>query len=310
MKKILITGGAGFVGSNFVHALTKSGDEVNLIVRPESDLWRIESVKSKLQLHTLDLTKAEEIKAFVGNLKPEIILHFAAYGAYPGRPADPQTMILTNILGTANLLEACAETGFKCFINTGSSSEYGEKDHPISEKDLLEPNNLYGVSKAAGTLFCQLIARKTGLPIITARLFSPYGYFEEGGRLMPNLAQAALGDKEFNALSPAAVRDFVFIEDVIDAYMKMINSPDRIKGQIFNIASGKQYSIAEVVAAVEKILNKKIQVTYGKVEAKQREPKMWVADISKAREVLGWSPAHSLEDGLRKYITWAVETNS
>ena len=88
MKKVLITGGTGFIGSNFVNKFLELGDEVNLIVRPESNFWRIESVKSKTKLHLVDLTNAEEIERFIGNLRPQIILHFATYGAYQGRGQD------------------------------------------------------------------------------------------------------------------------------------------------------------------------------------------------------------------------------
>lgn len=309
MKKILITGGTGFVGSNFVYKFLELGDDVHLIVRSESNFWRIEPIKSRVSLHFVDLTDEQSINKFIGDLRPEIILHFATYGAYPGRQTDVKTTILTNALGTINLVNACAQVDFKCFINTGSSSEYGEKDHPISEKDLLEPNNLYGVSKATGTLYCQSLAKKIGLPIITMRLFSPYGYFEESGRLMPNIIKAGLNNENFNAPSPSLVRDFIFIEDVVDAYLKAINAIDNIKGRIFNIASGEQHSIAEIAHIVEKILNRKIKISYGKIAAKQHEPKMWVADISEAKKMIGWSPANSIEDGLAKFIEW-INSNS
>ncbi|MEK7464431.1 MAG: NAD(P)-dependent oxidoreductase [Patescibacteria group bacterium] len=304
MKKILITGGTGFVGANFVYKFLELGHEIHLLVRGDSNFKRIEPIKNRVHLHPVDLIDEQATSKFVNGLRPEIILHFAAYGAYSGKEMDVKTTILTNALGTINLLNACAETGFKCFINTGSSSEYGEKNHPISEKDLLEPNNLYGVSKAAGTLYCESLSRKTGLSVATMRLFSPYGYFEGSGRLMPNIVAAGLKDEKFSAPSPSFVRDFVFIEDVIDVYLRAIDNADNIKGRIFNIASGKQHSISGAVSAVEKILGKKIRVIYGNLAAKQHEPKMWVADISLAKKILDWSPKNSLDDGLTKFINW------
>lgn len=304
MKKILITGGTGFVGANFVYRFLELGHEVHLLIRDGSNFKRIEPIKNRLHLHIVDLADERALYKFTGELRPEVILHFATYGAYLGRQTDTKTTVLTNTLGTINLLNACAEVGFECFVNTGSSSEYGEKDHPISEQDLLAPSNLYGVSKAAGTLYCQSLARKIELPVVTMRLFSPYGYFEEEGRLMPNIVKAGLRNEKFNAPSPSLVRDFVFIEDVIDAYLKAIDNADNIRGRIFNIAYGKQHSIAEVVDAVEKKLGTKLQVVYGEVSARQHEPKMWVADISEAKKMLDWSPAHSLDEGLLKYIEW------
>lgn len=302
--KILITGGTGFIGSNFVHKFLELGDEVHLIVRPESNFWRIEPVKNKIKLHYIDLTDAEAMEKFIVDLRPQIILHFSAYGAYQGKQQDLKLTIDTNLLGTINLVNAASKINFECFINTGSSSEYGVKSKPIREDDLLEPNNLYGITKAAATDYCQFMAKKMDLPIVTMRLFSPYGYFEEKGRLMPNVIKAGLNNENFNAPSPLLVRDFIFIEDVINAYLKAIDVINNIKGHIFNISSGEQRSIADVVHIAEKILDRKIKVSYGEIAAKQYEPKMWVADISKAKKLLDWKPKFSLEEGLKKNIEW------
>ena len=304
MKKVLITGGTGFIGSNFVYKFLELGDDVHLIVRPESNFERINSIKDKLGLHYIDLFNFAETENFIAELKPDVILHFAAYGTRQGKQQDAKLTVDTNLLGTVNLVNAASKIKFDCFINAGSSSEYGEKNHPIAEEDLPEPNNLYGVTKVAATMYCQFLAKKMDLPIVTMRLFSPYGYFEEKGRLMPNIVTAGLRGEKFTAPSPSPTRDFVFIEDVINAYTKAIANINGIKGHILNIASGKQYSIAEVVDVVEKILGRKLEVEYGSIEVKQHEPKMWVADISKAKKLLNWSPINSLEDGLRKYIVW------
>lgn len=303
-KKILITGGTGFIGSNLVYKFLELGNDIHLIVRPESNFWRIDAIKDKLKLHYIDLLNTSEIDGFIVELRPEVILHFATYGAYQGKQQDVKLTVDTNLLGAINLVNAASKIKFGCFINTGSSSEYGEKDHPMKEVDILEPNNLYGVTKAAATMYAQFMAKKINLPIVTIRLFSPYGYFEEDGRLIPNVVKAGINNEKFSAPSPLITRDFLFIEDVLDAYLKAIDNIDNIKGDIFNVSSGKQHSIADVVSTIEKILDKKIDVDYGNIEAKQNEPKMWVADISKAKKMIGWSPINSLEDGLRKYIDW------
>ena len=305
MKKILITGGTGFVGSNFVHELLEAGGDMHLIVRPESNFWRINDIKDKLKLHYVDLLDAAEMEKFIAELEPEVILHFATYGAYQSRQQDIKLMIDTNLLGTINLVNAASKTKFDCFINTGSSSEYGEKDHPMKETDILEPNNLYGVTKAAATMYAQFMAKKMNLPMATIRLFSPYGYFEEEGRLMPNVVKAGVNNEKFKAPSPLIMRDFLFIEDVLGAYLKAIDNINNIKGSVINVSSGEQHSIADVVNAVEKKLGRKIDVEYGNFAVKQHEPKMWVADISKAKKLLDWSPINSLTDGLSKFMAWA-----
>jgi len=303
-EKILITGGTGFIGANFVRKFLESGNEVNLIVRPQSNFWRIEEVRNKVKLHFVDLTKAEEVENFVSNLKPQIILHFATYGAYQGKQQDIKTTLDTNILGTINLVNACSKINFKCFINTSSSSEYGLKEKPMREDNLLEPNNLYGITKAAATMYSQFLAKKMDLPLITMRLFSPFGYFEDKGRLVPALIKSYLTDSTPNISSASAVRDFIFIEDVENAYLKAIKKIDDIKGNIFNIGSGTQHSLDEAANMVKKIIGSKIEPNYGTIKNVQYEPKKWVADISKAKKLLNWKPEFSLEEGLSKTINW------
>ncbi len=300
MKKILITGGTGFIGSNFVRKFLELGEEVHLIVRHESNFWRIDDIKDKLKFHYVDLLDAAEVEKLINELKPEIILHFATYGAYQGKQQDVKLTVDTNLSGTINLVNAASKIKFDCFINTGSSSEYGEKDYPMKETDILEPNNLYGVTKAAATMYAQFMAKEKDLPITTIRLFSPYGYFEDSRRLMPSLMRAVLNGEKFESPSPSIIRDFIFIEDVVSAYLRAIERIDSIKGNIFNIASGKQYSIGEVVKVIEKVSGQKIKADYGNIFSKQIEPKKWVANIGKAEKLLNWSPKNSLEDGLLK----------
>ncbi len=302
--KVLITGGTGFIGSNFVRKFVELDHEVHITTREESNIWRIKDVLQKASFHETDLTDSRSTSELIKSIRPDTILHFATYGAYRGRERDVEKTIDTNVRGTVNLLNACAETGFNCFINTGSSSEYGEKDTPMKETDILEPNNLYGVTKATATMYAQSLAREQGLPIVTMRLFSPYGYFEGNHRLMPTLIHAALREGRFEAPSPTIIRDFVFIEDVIEAYLMAIEKIKNIKGGILNIASGEEHSIAECVRIVEHISGVEIQARYGNIPPRQHEPTKWVADISKAKLLLDWIPTHTLSQGLSLLIQW------
>ncbi|MEK7089945.1 MAG: NAD-dependent epimerase/dehydratase family protein, partial [Patescibacteria group bacterium] len=203
MNKILITGGTGFVGANFARRLLREGNEVHLIIRESSDLWRINDIQEKLFLHTADITNKVAVNDVFKTVAPQIVLHFAAHGAGVAKDRnDTEGTTAINLLGTVHLVDAFAEFGGRCFINVGSSSEYGEKDHPISEDDILAPESLYGITKAAGTLYCSNLAKQKDLPITTLRLFSPFGYFEGDGRLMPAIIKAALGEGKFEAPSP------------------------------------------------------------------------------------------------------------
>lgn len=302
---MLITGASGFVGANLAHGFFKLGYDIHLFVRPSSDLWRIRKIKNKLKIHTVDLLDNRAMKEAVKKINPEVVFHCAAYGAHTDSQKDQQLMMNTNFFGTVNLLEACMSTDFKCFINTGSSSEYGEVAVPMAESRLLKPNNFYGVTKAAATMYCGYVARKCKKPIITLRLFSPYGYLDSKDRLIPKLIIDFLAHREkIDLYSASAVRDYIFIDDVVRAYKKAVSKGRELSGRIFNIGSGAQFSVKDVVGQISKIFDRYPEITYGGGRFKQHEPKVWISDISAAKKYLEWSPKYDFSTGITKTIKW------
>jgi nucleoside-diphosphate-sugar epimerase len=234
-------------------------------------------------------------------------LHAATYGGHAVQD-DPARILKTNFDGTVNLLNSCLKTRFGLFINTGSSSEYGIKDSPMRELDLLKPVTLYGVSKAATSIYCQYVANRDSLPIITLRLFSPYGYFDDGNRVISHIILSCLKNKMVNIYSENSVRDFIFIEDVVDAYEKALRISSDLRGGIFNIGSGTQYSIKKVVGNITRAIGGNIEVKYKKTSLAARlEPKSWVGDISKSHAELKWKPRFNIDQGLQKTIDWFRE---
>lgn len=302
-KRVLITGATGFIGANLVRRCLDVGARVFILTRVASEKWRIEDVLGNVQERIVDLLDYERLEKVVGEVKPEVIFHTAAYGGYFFQKLADAIM-MTNIVGTMNLVNACSRIGYEIFVNTGSSSEYALKDAPIKEDDLLNRNSYYGIAKAAGTLFCQLKAVEEGLPITTLRLFSPYGYYEEPVRLIPSVIISCLKGQDPQLSSPASVRDFVFVEDALDAYLKVAAYPERAKSKIFNIGSGHQHSVAEVVSTIIKISGSRVKPQWGVSPNPRVEPKMWQADIGQASDILDWHPRYDLENGLKKTVEW------
>ena len=307
-KRVLITGSTGFIGANLTRKCLDVGAQVYILTRATSDKWRIQDILQDVNEYDIDLLEHEKLKSSVQNIKPEVIFHTATYGGYPFQKEEGR-IIQTNLEGTINLVDACSKIGFDVdvFVNTGSSSEYGIKDNPIKETDLLEPNSVYGASKASATLFCQTKAKIGNLPIITLRLFSPYGYYEDPTRLIPSVVISCLEGRNPQLLSPQSVRDFIFIEDVVETYMKVVEQPKKAGVEIFNIGSGRQYTVKEVVDVVVKLMGNSIKPEWGTMPNPRVEPKMWQADISKAKEILGWQPKYNLTQGLEKTIDWFRE---
>jgi nucleoside-diphosphate-sugar epimerase len=301
-KRLLITGATGFVGSNLVRMALKEGSDVHIITRTKSDKWRIDDVSTYITDYNSDLLDYKRLDNIVSIIRPDIIYHTATYGGKPNQ-RDTIRIVQTNLIGTINLIKACMKFSFDLFVNTGSSSEYGIKEKPMMEEDLLEPVNDYGVSKSAATQYCRAIAKTEELPIVTLRLFSPYGSYEGSTRLIPSVILSCLRRKKPRISSPNFVRDFVHIKDVLDAYEKLIDIP-QLSGEILNIGSGKQCTIEEVANKIIELLGNCVELETGMAQRWPNEPKKWEADISKANDILAWKPKYDLENGLAETISW------
>lgn len=302
-KKILVTGGTGFVGANLVRRLVKIGYRPTVLIRKESNPWRLMDITSKVDLLETDILNYERLKKDIEIVRPHYVYHLAVYGAYQGTQKDLHKTLEVNIFGTVNLLNAGYNSGIECFINTGSSSEYGLKKENMKENDMLCPVNYYGVTKAATTLLTSAYSVQNKLPVATLRLFSPYGYYEDKNRFAPTVIMAGIKNKEIELSNQDFVRDFVFIDDVIDAYMYFLNGK-KYYGEIFNIGSGKQTKLGDFVKIAEKVLGKKLKIKWSSHTSNQFEPKKWQADISKAKLKLNWEPKVSVRGGIQSTCQW------
>lgn len=306
--KILVTGVTGFVGACLTRRLLESGHEIHVFVRPESNRWRIADIVHELVLHSVDLRDAPAVEQAVTAIKPEVIFHLATYGGFSFQQ-NVESIYAANLFGTINLVHACEKTGFKYFVNTGSSSEYGFKLQPMKESDLLEPLGDYAVSKAVSTLFCRSEAIQKNLPIINVRIFSPYGPLDDPQRLIPYVMSSILNGKAPTLSNPASVRDYIFIDDVIDAYLAVLGA-SIVPGAIYNVGSGSQTSIGNVVNKIITKSGSNVFPVWGMREMPRPEPSNWVADIRALESHCNWHPTVSLDDGLQRTITWMKENLS
>jgi len=313
MERVLLTGSTGFVGANILRRLVTLGDyEIHITTRKNSNLWRIKDIIEDPHVinHVVDLRDYEQLDSVVHQVEPDYILHLATYGAYPTKQIDTETIIQTNFTGTRNLIDTSLDIEYRCFINTGSSSEYGFKKKPMAETDVLEPVNMYGVAKAASCLYSQAISKINNKNIINLRLFSVYGYYEEPIRLIPTVARHIIEGSSLDLTEGKQKRDFIFIDDVIDAYLRIMNNNKNLGGEILNIGTGIQTSVRDVVKLMVELSNSKIKLNFGKKPTRDIETFYWVADINKMKKMLRWEPKYSLEEGLKKTLEWFNENIS
>jgi dolichol-phosphate mannosyltransferase len=303
MKRVALTGGTGFVGANLVHRLVADGHHAHLLVRPGYSAWRIEPILDRVTLHAVDVCDADGVKAVLGTVRPDWVFHLAAHGAYSWE-IDAERMTRTNVHGTKNLLAAALDAGVAAFVNTGSSSEYGRQDHAPSEAEQGTPDTPYGIAKAAATAMCVDAAIAHGSRVCTLRLYSVYGPYEDPRRFLPSLIVHGRRGVFPPLVSAATARDFVFVDDVVDAYLAAARHISGDPGAIYNVGTGVQTTIGEAVEVARRTFRIPGEPRWGSMPARVWDTATWVADSRKIRAELGWAPRVTFAEGLERTARW------
>ena len=304
MYKIIITGASGFVGANLTRNLLKTKHQIHIFTRKNSKLWRLKDIKTKLNTHTVSLNNSKILKKKLLEIKPRFVFHCATYGVLPSQ-TNFSKLIKTNVIGTYNLLQALEEcNGLSKLVNLDSSFVYGQKHNSIKENQIAEPITPYGIMKLSQTNLVRYYSIKRKIPSITMRLFTPFGRFDQPGRLITDIMKSLITKKPLTLFSPYSKRDFIHIDDTINALILASKSPFK-NGEIFNVGSGKYYSVKEFVTLASKVSKTKIDVNW---KNKQREfDKLGgngYANIRKISENLGWKPKITIQEGLLKSYKW------
>jgi UDP-glucose 4-epimerase len=302
-KRVLVTGATGFVGANVARRLLDDGHDVHVVVRSDRNAWRIADIQTDLVIHEGSLTDRETAARIIAAVRPEWVFHLAAHGAYSWE-RDIEAMVATNVAATFGFVQACLDFGVDCFVNTGSSSEYGLKDHPPQESEGIAPNSPYAVTKAAATLFCGYLARERGIPAPTLRLYSAYGPWEEPKRFVPTLLVAAMEGRLPPLVDPDVARDFVYVDDVVDAYLLAASRPHADPGAIYNVGTGVQTTIAQLVDTVREMLPIDAAPEWGSMPNRAWDTTTWVADPRKIARDLGWRPRVDVSAGMARTLAW------
>lgn len=303
-KIVLVTGAAGFLGSSLARRLTGLGAEVHALVRPESNLARLQTISSELQIHPCDLRDGSRLARVLQEIRPERLFH-AAFP--PGHPRDAQArvaMLHDGLSGTLNFLEALAPRDYESLVGLGSSLEYGSKEGTMREGDPPQPDCWRGACKAAEAHLFQAYCKERRRPGVWLRLFSVYGPWEPPHRFIPTLLRSHREGRAIS-LTPEAYRhDFIYAEDVVDACL--LASALSSGFHLFNVGSGEQHSNQAVASLLEKITGRPLLRSPAPYPVGSQDRTSCVADLSKISSVLGWRPRHSLEAGLRANWEWAV----
>ena len=303
--KILITGGAGFIGSHLAEKLSKKNEVIVLdnldpyydVRIKEKNIKIVESKGAKFVIG--DVTNYDFIERTIKENNIEIIFHEAARPGVRYSIKDPFLPNKVNVIGTLNILKASLDSDVKKVINASSSSVYGKVDYlPFDEKHPTQPISPYGVSKLATEHYCRVFYEVYGLKTISLRYFTVYG-----PRMRPDLAIPIFAKSILDNISPIIfgdgeqTRDFTYIDDIVDANLKLLKT-NRADGEILNIGSGRRVTINYMIDTLKNLLNSDIKLKY--VDPIKGDARDTLANIDKAKKLIGYEPKNILRRRIKK----------
>lgn len=296
MPKCLVTGGAGFIGSNLVDALIKRGDEV--LVIDNLSTGKRENLNPQAKFFEADLRDFAQVRPIFNGV--DFVFHEAALPRIPLSIEKPKESNDINIGGTLNALIASKEAGVKRFIYAASSSALGSNDKiPMREDGQCYPLNPYALQKYVGELYCKIFYEIYGLPAVSLRYFNVYGPRQpREGSYVPVigifLTQKKNGEKLTITGDGKQTRDFTHVFDAVRANISAMESGKVGKGEVINIGAGHNHSVNEIAGLMG---GETVHIS-----ARPGEMQNTLADISKAKELLGWQPEIRLEDGIKQLL--------
>lgn len=283
----LITGATGFIGSHLTRRLVGLGERVSIFIRSNSDRSAIKAVLEKLDRHEVDLRTASTVSRAIDMIEPTIVFHCAAAGVSdPFLP--PDEAIRSNVYGTINLLRAIKGRARVIVLRTP-----GE----------IEALNVYAAAKAAAWQFCRMYRRTQGWPIAGAMVYQVYGPHRDQKNVIPSAIEAALNDRDFAMTSGRSQRDWIYIDDVIDALIAQAQA-DRFDVDSIDLGTGSTLSVRAVVERIYQLIGRGGKPIVGALPDRPGEVDIQKADVTAAASILNWYAKTPIDDGLKATIQW------
>ncbi|HXQ02310.1 MAG TPA: GDP-mannose 4,6-dehydratase [Candidatus Udaeobacter sp.] len=319
--RILVTGGAGFIGSHLVERLLADGhnvailDDFNDFYDPKIKRANISTVSKDVAVHDVDLRDREKVANVFSKEKFSAIFHLAARAGVRPSIQQPQLYYDTNVAGTLHLLEGARVSGVERFIFVSSSSVYGAaKKVPFSEEEhLTQTLSPYAATKIAGEFLCSTYSHLYKMQIVALRYFTVYGARQRPDLAIHQFTQKIHAGEPIDQFGDGTTRrDYTYIDDIIQGTMAALNyegGPSRTGGlfDVFNLGESETIQLKELIAAIEKALGKKAKIN--RLPEQPGDMPVTYADISKARKLLGYNPSTRLSDGLPRFIEWFLQSS-
>jgi NAD dependent epimerase/dehydratase len=315
-KSVLVTGAGGFIGSHLTEHVVELGANVKAFVRYNSrNDWGMLELLPK---ETLD-----QIEVIMGDLKDAdavchaakdigIIFHLGSLIAIPYSYIHPRETIETNILGALNVLIAAKENGIEKLVHTSTSEVYGTAQYvPIDEKHPLQGQSPYSASKIGADKIAESFFRSFDLPIAIIRPFNTYGPKQSARAVIPTIITQALTKEEIFLGSLHPTRDYTYVKDVVEGFIKVAESPKSV-GEVINIGSNFEISIGDLANKIISLIGKNAEIGTDPARVRPQDSeveRLW-CDNTKAKRLLGWKPTTSLDEGLKRTLEWISDNTN
>jgi len=308
--KVLVTGAAGFIGSHLTEYLIEKGYEVKAFVRYNSkNNWGwLETSKYKNQIEVIagDIRDYDSVKAAISNV--EYVFHLAALIGIPYSYISPLAYIKTNIEGTYNVLQAARESdAIRRIIHTSTSEIYGTAQYvPINENHPINPQSPYAATKSGADQLALTFNRSFGLPVTVIRPFNTFGPRQSARAVIPTIiSQILVGKTEIKLGSLTPTRDMNYVLNTVDGFHH-VGLHENTVGGVFNLGSNREISIGDLVKLISELIGRDVSVEEDiqRKRPKGSEVERLLCNFDKAKELTGWAPSYSLEEGLNETIQW------
>jgi len=309
-KSALVTGAGGFIGSHLTEHLVELGANVKAFVRYNSrNDWGMlellpEEKLSQIEVITGDLKDADAVRHAAKDV--DIIFHLGSLIAIPYSYIHPRETIETNILGALNVLTAAKENNVEKVIHTSTSEVYGTARYvPIDENHPLQGQSPYSASKIGADKIAESFYRSFNLPVAIIRPFNTYGPRQSARAVIPTIITQALAKEKIFLGSLHPTRDYTYVKDVVEGFIKVAESPKSV-GEVINIGSNFEVSIGDLANKIISLIGKNAEIVTDPVRVRPQDSeveRLW-CDNTKAKRLLGWEPKTSLDEGIKKTIDW------
>ena len=294
MKKILITGSRSFLATHLVKKLKQEDFSLYLTTRQPGSKEMI----------VIDLLDYQELKKFITQLKPDIVIHLAALVNLSRDFVTGQKCIDNNIKSTLNLLETFRVHKPKLLIFSSTEELYGDSPLPYREAGLINPPSPYSISKLACEFFCKIYSEELNIKTVIFRIATMYGPEQTSKRFIPSIINNALKNRKILLNSGQKKRDYIYVEDVVEAIILTLKTDLQYLTEVINLGGGKAYQLTDVVERIKRISKSRSPVFLNKLNDRIGECDKWLMSISKAKKKLGWLPRTTLDVGLEKTISY------